>query len=158
MRWLDLLQGIRTGDCTPVEQQQRVTEAKKILEHVFGKPYDECLRILTKDTHTRKLLSAIPTLQEACHQAMQPSLESLLSFKDQLRIPDASWPYVADTFHLGQECSIHYIRKLRGAKNTASGVQPTAGGRGYEYNIEEILSHLIRKHPPKDPTKVSNII
>jgi hypothetical protein len=149
-----LLRGECKPECSTLETKARITEAKRVLEHIFALPYESCLATMATDAETTATLGKIPRIQKQCQDETQPPVESLLNFKDQLRIPDADWGYVTDTFHLGQDCSIHYIRKLRKAKNESAEVHQTAGSRGYEINIKHVLTNLIRKSPPPDPSKV----
>ena len=156
IRWQDFLKGNRTSICSTNEHQKRLVEAKILLRHVFGSSYNDCLSMLAKEEATAKfLVENVSELQSELRELMQPTRDALLAFKDRLRIPDHEWPYVVDTFHLPANCTIHHIRKLRDHHNHILPVHATPGGRGYSYDIVELLQYLLRKDPPADASKVT---
>ena len=90
MHWLEILHGQRSPDLLHFEseKQQRISETKSIMKHIFGKLYAESLKLLASDKETIKSLSQLPEVQKACQAKTQPSLYSLLGLKNQLKIPD----------------------------------------------------------------------
>jgi hypothetical protein len=79
--------------------------------------------------------------------------KALLAFKDRQCIADADWADVVETFQLGSDCSIHYIRKERKNMNDKYPASKTPGKRGAELNLADLLKHLLTVNPPKDPSK-----
>lgn len=135
-------------------KEERINEARKLLCHLFGKDYNECLQIL--EDHKDQVLSlfqSAPELEKELEDSLSPTKEALLTFKDQLRIPDSKWQFVLDTFGLSKEFSLHHIRKLRNEWDSFMVPKKTIGGKGSELNIEELLTYLIRCSPPNDPSK-----
>lgn len=155
IRWYSLLAGEREPTCDTFETTARISEAKKLLTHLFGRPFEECLKTLVdNEENATFLVNNVPRLQRKCAKLNKPAIEALLAFKDRLRIPDHDWSFVVETFDLGADASLHHIRKLRTTTNNELGVETTLGGRGAEYDITKLLTYLLEKNPPKDPTKV----
>jgi len=149
-----LLNGSRTEAATSAETTRRKIEAKKLLPHLFGVPYEQCLKMLVDNEEAASfLINNVDLLKKNEPKFKAPTKEALLAFKDRLRIPDHEWPFVEETFHLDSDCTIHNIRKLRIATNIEFGVQATVGGRGCEYDIRKLLERLLEKNPPKEPSK-----
>jgi hypothetical protein len=131
-----------------------VAEVKKLLPHLLGVPYEQCLKTLIDNKETIMfLLDNIPLLKKQCRQLEEPAIEALLAFKDRLRIPDHDWRVVVDTFNLSESSSIHHVRKLRAETNAELNVCRTIGGRGCEYDINKLLELILKTSPPKDASK-----
>lgn len=112
MRWKSLLDGHREPAKTSVELKKQLDEAKSILPHLFGVPYEECVHLLQNDTNLSSPQQ--PALQSGTKTR---SVNELLEFKDTLNVPDWRWDYVCDFFYLAAGTTIHYIRKVRTALN-----------------------------------------
>lgn len=67
--------------------------------------------------HEDKVLSlfqSAPDLERELEGSSSFTKEALLTFKDQLRIPDSKWQFVIDMFGLSKEFSLHQMRKWVG--------------------------------------------
>jgi hypothetical protein len=157
IRWHSLLHGCRTPSNSSGETKNRIQEAKVLLEHIFNCDYLESLKILTAQPETAKfLLQNSGLLKEA--NVPHPTKEALLAFKDRLRIPDADWNYVCDTFNLGAETTLHYIRLLRQDQDKNLQATPTPTRNGSQLNVVNLLQKLLKKNPPKDPIGQSSLL
>jgi len=56
IRWFSLLNGSRTEAATSAETARRKAEAKKLLPHLFGVPYEQCLKALVDNEEAASYL------------------------------------------------------------------------------------------------------
>lgn len=145
-----MIHGPRKSSCSTQELDFRIDEAKKLLQHIFHLPFQECFNVLLEQKETATYLLNNSQLLEDQLQLQQPTKEALLAFKDQLLIPDSDWPFVVETFKLKGEVTIHYLRQLRQEWDSELKPKKTVTGRGAELDLIHLLQWLLKKNPPKD--------
>lgn len=151
IRWHSILHGTRAKTYTEEERKKRIEEAKKILSHIFQSSAEDAINILNQEVLiSRTIVENGSEFSGKLQKAPPPTIEALLTFKDQLHIPDHKWNYIMETFDLPKECSLHQIRKLRTTWSGELKTQPTLGAHGSELDIKELLSYLLQKCPPKE--------
>lgn len=93
-------------------------------------------------------------LIEQLKELLFPSPEAFLRLKDQLLISDAKWKIVEEFHKLPTSHRIWKLRELRAKLNKGAGVSDSASGRGASVDVTKMISDMIRKDPPSDPSQV----
>lgn len=153
IRWKSLFQGARSSKCSEIERSKRIHEAQRLLEHVFHLPYRECLAALINSKELAEYLVNECPLLQSISAIPPPTKEALLTFKDQLRIPDHDWKFVVETFQMKGDVTLHYLRQLREQWNSDLKATVTPTGNGAELDLFKVLQYLFQQKPPNDPSK-----
>lgn len=157
VQWHSLIHGTRDPfvDCSAVEKERRLAEAKTLLHHLLGQTsWEACMKILLDSPSSAGLLiNAAKQLRTDGAVFSPPSLEALLKFKQAALIPDSEWKLVMDTFNLGPESSLAQVKKLRKVWSDELEPSRSPGGRGHQIDILTFLQYLLAKNPPTDPTQ-----
>ena len=113
----------------------------------------EAMCILREDRNLAEILLRDMNFCHVANSLPIPSLDACLQLKDELGITDRGWNRVAETFKLPKDRRLYqlisYRRKFPSPHRTES-------GRGYTYEIRDMIQHAIRTEsiPPSSDIQV----